>query len=161
MIGATKCVYLLTLAVWIGSIVFLSLIVAPTVFRQLSSGDAAKFMRALFPRYYLLGIVCAATGIVFVALLIAEGQFARVPAIVSLLLLFGMALVNGWLRFVVAPRLNLLRQQRDAATEAEQKADAAQEKEWRKLHALSVRCNVGVLAAGCALLALFVFAGGV
>jgi hypothetical protein len=48
----------------------------------------------------------------------------------------------------------------NAAKEAERKADAAQEKDWRGLPTLSVRCTAGVLAAGCALLALFVLAGG-
>jgi len=64
MVPFVKWFYLLALSVWIGSIVFFSAVVAPTVFKTLDSDAAAKLQRAIFPRYYMLGLLCAMIGIV-------------------------------------------------------------------------------------------------
>ena len=90
MTQGVKWFYLVTLAVWIGSIVFFSFAVAPTVFKTLKPEDAAALIRKIFSKYYLIGIVCAAIGIVCVGLLLADRAFGRWPAILSLLLLAGM-----------------------------------------------------------------------
>ena len=57
-----KWLYLLTLAVWIGSIVFFSFAVAPTVFKTLKPEDAAALIRRIFSKYYLIGIVLLGDG---------------------------------------------------------------------------------------------------
>ncbi len=80
-----KWLYLLTLAVWIGSIVFFSFAVAPTVFKTLKPEDAAALIRRIFSKYYLIGIVCSAIGIVCVGLLLADRSFGKWPAILTLL----------------------------------------------------------------------------
>ena len=51
----TKWFYLLTLVVWIGTIIFFSFVVAPTVFKILKLEDAAKLQRALFPNQAVRG----------------------------------------------------------------------------------------------------------
>lgn len=43
----------------IGSMLFFAAIVAPTVFQALPAEHAGKFLRRLFPRYYLWGLVLA------------------------------------------------------------------------------------------------------
>ena len=107
--------YVLTLAVWIGSIVFFSSAVAPTVFKTLKPEDAATLIRRIFSKYYLIGIVCAAVGIVCVGLLLADRSFAKWPAILTLLLLAGMGGTDLWLRQGVMPHMNALRERRAAA----------------------------------------------
>ena len=52
--------YLLALAAWIGAILFFSFGVAPIIFKVLAPEQAAKFVRALFPRYYAWGATCGA-----------------------------------------------------------------------------------------------------
>ncbi len=49
---------LLSSGIWLGSIVFLSLVLAPIVFKALSPTGASHLLRALFPRYYKTGIAC-------------------------------------------------------------------------------------------------------
>jgi len=44
--------YSLSLVGWIGAILFFSFCVAPIIFKVLEPEQAAKFVRALFPRYY-------------------------------------------------------------------------------------------------------------
>ena len=55
---------LLSLLTWMlgglaGSMLFFAFVVAPTVFRALPGEHAGPLLRALFPRYYLWGLVAA------------------------------------------------------------------------------------------------------
>jgi xanthosine utilization system XapX-like protein len=47
------------LGVLLGSMLFFAIVVAPTVFRALPGDAASPFLHALFPRYYLWGLVVA------------------------------------------------------------------------------------------------------
>jgi uncharacterized membrane protein len=158
MIQMVRWVYLLTLAVWVGGVIFFSFVVAPTIFKVLAPQDAANLQRALFPRYYLLGIICAVAGIVSVGWLLAEHAFGKWPALFSLLLLAGMGATNLWLRRAVVPRMTVLRELKTPAIGSGQEPDAAAEAEWKSLHRLSVQLNAVVLLGGLTLLFLLVFA---
>ncbi len=148
-----KWLYLVTLAVWIGSIVFFSFAVAPTVFKTLKPEDAATLIRKIFSKYYLIGRVCAGIGIVCVGLLLADRAFGKWPAILSLLLLAAMGGTDLWLRQGLMPHMNALRDRRAAAVAASQEPEASLEQEWQALHQLSVRMNATVLF--CALVLVF------
>lgn len=150
MTQVIKWLYLVALAAWGGSIIFLSAVIAPTVFRTLAAADAARLMRRIFPKYYLLGLICAVAGIVCVGCLLFERAFGKWSGIGSLLLLAATGGTQFWLRQTVAPRLEQLRDRKEAAPEANA--------EWRALHQLSVRLNAAVLVCVLALLFLVVFA---
>ncbi len=159
MVPFVKWFYLLALSVWIGSIVFFSAVVAPTVFKTLPSDDAAKLQRAIFPRYYLLGLVCAAVGIVCVGWLLADrAWFGKWPGILSLLLLASTGGTDGWLLMAVVPRLNELRERKTPVIGSGKLPEPHWEKEWKELHQTSVQLNFAVLAGVLALLFLVVFA---
>src|ERR1041384_1905834 len=151
MTQAVKWLYLVTLAAWIGSILFFSFGVAPAVFKVLKPEDAARLQRALFPRYYLVGLLCAALGIVCVGILLADRAFMKWPGILSLLLLATAGATDLWLRQTVVPHMAELREQR--ATQS----DAALDAEWKTLHRVSVQLNVAVLLCGLALVFLVVY----
>ncbi len=158
MTQTIKWFYLLTLAVWIGSITFFSFAVAPTVFKTLKPEDAAALIRRIFSKYYLIGIVCAAVGIVCVGLLVADRAFGKWPGILSLLLLAGMGTTDFWLRQAVMPHMNELRDRRAAVAASGQETDSALEQEWTALHRLSVRMNAAVLLCALVLVFLVVYA---
>jgi len=153
-----KWLYLLTLAVWIGSIVFFSFAVAPTVFKTLKPEDAAALIRRIFSKYYLIGLVCSAIGIVCVGLLLADRSFGKWPAILTLLLLAGMGGTDLWLRQGVMPHMNHLRDQRAAVESSGKQPDEELEREWKGLHRLSVQMNGVVLLCGLVLVFLIVYA---
>ena len=48
-------IFLMAMTAWLGAILFFSFGVAPIIFRVLEASQAAKFVRALFPRYYAWG----------------------------------------------------------------------------------------------------------
>ncbi len=45
---------------WLGSIVFFSFFIAPALIRVLGAQEGGRAVRALFPRYHAVGIVCGA-----------------------------------------------------------------------------------------------------
>ncbi|MCG3150224.1 MAG: hypothetical protein PCFJNLEI_03705 [Verrucomicrobiae bacterium] len=153
MTQGIKWVYLISLAMWVGSIMFFSFVVAPTVFKVLKPEDAAKLQRALFPKYYLVGIICAGIGIVCVGLLLAERAVGKWPGVLSLLLLAAMGGTDLWLRQAVVPQMAEIREQRAAAATPDPDLDA----EWKSMHRLSVQLNAVVLLCGFVLVFLVVF----
>ncbi len=155
MTQTIKWLYLLVLAVWIGSIVFFSFVVAPAVFKTLGPQEAGQLIRKIFSKYYLIGFLCAALGIICVGILLADGAFGKWPAILSLLLLAAMGGTDLWLRQAVFPQMN---QMRDQIIAAGDKADPELEREWKTLHRLSVQLNGAVLLAALALLFVVVYA---
>jgi hypothetical protein len=156
MTQAIKWVYLVALATWVGSIIFFSFVIAPTIFKVLKPEDAAKLQRALFPKYYLVGIICTGLSFVCVAVLLADRAFGKWPGILSLLLLAATCGTDLWLRQTVVPHMAEIREKRAAAQSAGTE-DAVVDAEWKSLHRLSVQLNVAVLLCGFVLVFLLVF----
>ena len=53
------------LAVLIGSMIFFMAIVSPSVFATLSTNASSKFLRTIFPRMFLFGLIIAVLSLVF------------------------------------------------------------------------------------------------
>jgi hypothetical protein len=87
-------IFLIALAGWIGSALFLSVGVIPLFFKQLRTEDAEKLVRTLLPRYGVWGAICGAltlSSLVAVPLCYPEFRGARVGvqalAIISCILI--------------------------------------------------------------------------
>ncbi len=132
--------------IWIGAIVFHSLVVAPTVFVNIDETAAKRFLRAIFPRFYQLGLICGTfmlVGLTITAFSLAwPGVFNTLLVIASIMILLeGLSL---WL----VPRINAAR---DAGT-----AGAAR---FKRLHRLSVMLTLLILILGIGVLATLGSAG--
>jgi hypothetical protein len=55
--------YVIALSAWVGSTLFFSFGVAPIIFRELGAEMGGKFVRVLFPRYYLWGAISGAVAL--------------------------------------------------------------------------------------------------
>jgi uncharacterized membrane protein len=143
--------FLVAWAVWVGAIIFFSFVVAPTAFRALEVEHAGKFMRVIFPRYYLTGILCGLLGLCSGGTLIATRFWPWQAGSTVLVLLLGMVVIAAWARQRLVPRLNSLR---DEAHEARLSDDQEAREEvlarWQRLHRLSVRLNLLALLLGLA-----------
>lgn len=64
-----RVVFSLALAVWLGTVVFLSFVVAPTVFGAFPREEAGRVMGTIFPRYYMLQAVTGTIALAASALL--------------------------------------------------------------------------------------------
>src|SRR5258706_987230 len=156
MTQAIKWLYLVALSVSIGSIVFFSFFVAPTVFKVLKPEDAARLQRAVFPHYYFVGSVCAVIGFVAVAVLLARGAFPTWAALLSLVLLAGIGGADLWMRQSVMPKMNEVRDRVAAVRASGGKPETSLDAEWKSMHGLSIAVNSAALL--CGLLLLFLVA---
>ncbi|MFQ5671712.1 MAG: DUF4149 domain-containing protein [Nitrospinales bacterium] len=147
---AIQFIYILSLVVWIGGIVFFSFFTAPAVFKTLDRQKAGEVVGVIFPRYYALGYVCCILSIT--ALLIAGG------GVISLQLVFlaAMAGCTFYSGRVIGPRAKNLKEEIKSQDNPEQK-DALKSR-FDKIHTLSVRLNGAVLALGLGV--LWLTAGG-
>lgn len=127
---ASRIILDLSLASLLGGMVFFAAVVAPQVFRTLAPEDAGRFLRALFPRYYVFMIVTAGAAALAAipASLVVAGTLAAVAA--STLLV----------RQLLVPRLNAWR-------DAELAGDAAAGRRFATGHRLSVVINLLQLVA--------------
>ena len=131
-------VALFATALCLGGMVFFAACVAPLVFSKLPAEHAGRFIRAIFPLYYLyvLGTSAAAA----VALMPLSG--------VASWLMVAVAAAAIWLRQVLMKRINRL-------SDAAQAGDAAAGVEFRRMHRLSVIANMLQMAVVAAVLAGF------
>jgi hypothetical protein len=152
MIAALRVIQIAALGIGVGSIVFLSFVVAPSLFGALPREMAGRATAAIFPRYHLVVGACAATAIAAALLqAIARGGFGR-RFVVELVLLAAMALPVAWGGLVVLPRASAARATlQDPARAAEQ---AAAKEVFGRLHRRSVALNATALLAGLAALAV-------
>ena len=142
MIAVARFGFVLALAVWVGETVFLSFVVAPTLFGHYPVHEAGAIMAALFPGYYGLGYACGIVLIVCTWILSREAGGWKWPTALSAVMLAATLYAGLGLQ----PRIRELRIQRQAATVAPEV-----EREFDRLHRRSVQLNAFVLLAGLAL----------
>jgi uncharacterized membrane protein len=142
-------VYAIALTAWVGSILFFSFVVAPIVFKVLDAEAGGKFVRALFPRYYLWGVISSAVALpalVCGALAFPErrGPMVGVQALAIVISLLIMLYCGNSL----TPAINAARDEGPGSADR-----------FDRLHKRSVILNGVVLLIGLALLVAFASRG--
>ena len=90
----------------LGAMVFFSAAIAPTVFQALPAEQAGAFLRAVFPRYFLINGIAA----------VVAGLLAMDGLTTSVLIVSGFVMLV--IRFAVIPIINEARDQMLAGVEA-------------------------------------------
>lgn len=136
---ALAAVALFATALLLGGMVFFAALVAPLVFRVLPAEQGGRFIRALFPRYYVWvgGTAAVAAVAIFPLSSIASG------------LMMAVAALAVWLRQSLMPRINALSDRAKAG-------DTEAGKAFDRAHRLSVIANVLQMAVAAVVLAGFV-----
>ena len=101
----------------VGVIIFQSLIIAPTVFKVLEVDKAGIFLRRVFPRFFILIMVCSALMLILVAL---SGSSDKTRFILP-----AANLVFSGVSYLVIPATNRAR-------------DDGEERKFKILHSLTV-----------------------
>ena len=109
-------------SILLGSMIFFVIIVSPTVFTSLSSDQASKFLRIIFPRIFLFGLV--------LSLVTALGYYISTLYIETIL-----ALVSSILFFL---NRNLLTPMINYHRDKEIEGDIKSKRYFKFLHLLSV-----------------------
>ncbi len=121
-----------------GGIAFFAACIAPVVFTRLPPEWASRFIRGVFPVYYLWVLGTS-----------AAGTFALLPLRpLDALALGAVAGTTFWLRQSLMPRINAL-------SDAAQAGDAAAKAAFDRAHRLSVRVNVAQMVTAAVVLARF------
>ena len=139
--------YLLSLVVWIGGIVFFSFVGAPSLFKALPPEYAGKAVGAIFPKYYPMGYI---SGLVaFICLIFSAAKTGSWP-VVKILLLLVMITFTVYSSLVIHPKARALKEEMQAVTG---NTDLAQLKtEFDRVHRTSVINNGVVLVLGILLI---------
>lgn len=141
MRGVLRAIYLLSLAVWVGTLVFFSFAATPAIFATLPRDEAARAVAALFPVYYATGWIAGGLALAatlgLAALARAFGREARWRAVV----LAGMLALSAYAGLVVLPQVRAARAAGDMAAR-----DAG--------HRLSLLLNLAVVSGGIGLVVL-------
>ncbi|MFO1520169.1 MAG: DUF4149 domain-containing protein [bacterium] len=143
MSSALNVVYLLSLALWVGSIFFLSFFTAPTLFRELPREIAGDFISKLFPQYYMLGYATLAITSITLAL---RGLLEKPFPWIRLGLLLGMLACTLYAGIQIQPKAHLLRTVLRTLEDTPEKD--AKQAEFNRLHKTSVILNSIVLLSG-------------
>ncbi|WP_137127475.1 DUF4149 domain-containing protein [Roseomonas sp. HF4] len=133
-----SAIALLCTAMLFGGIAFFAACIAPVVFTRLPPEWASRFIRGVFPVYYLWVLGTS-----------AAGTFALLPLRpLDALALGAVAGTTFWLRQSLMPRINAL-------SDAAQAGDAAAKAAFDRAHRLSVRVNVAQMVTAAVVLARF------
>ena len=142
----------LSLSLWLGSDVFVSLILAPGAFRLLASRDqAGAIVGFSLSRMHGLGIVC---GLVLLAARLLRMRALATLAAPAALCVALMILLTAISQFTVSARMAGLRVQMGSIQATA--ADSPLLAEFSRLHRISVSLESGVLLAGIAAMYLMV-----
>ena len=158
MIAALRFLHLLAIVSWVGSILFFSFVGAPTLFAALPREMAGRAVSAIFPRYYLLGLISGAVAIASALILGAiagrrDRAFAATIALLAVML--GLTLYADR---VVRPRAAILRQALPGLEGTPEHAVARAR--FDALHRRSVLLNGAVLLLGLGVIATIAGRGG-
>jgi len=125
-----RLIFCLAIAIWLGSVVCLSFVVAPVAHGTFTTAEARRFLRPLFPRYYGLGVICGFVALAVVLLgraALSQEEIARLTIPVAVAMV--TSLVGGML---ILPRL------RDLDGEDDR---------FSRLHQIAAMLNTTTLAA--------------
>lgn len=142
-----KSIGVIAVALWLGAMAFFSFAVAPAAFAVLGREPAGRLVSAVFPRYYLVGVLLGVVALVALAPRALSGAGAASWAAALLVLMMVVLTVASWV--VVLPAAH-------AAREAlrQSPSDPAASSRFARLHGVSAVLNVVTMLAGVAVLAL-------
>ena len=141
-------VYVAALVIWVGAVLFLSFVVAPTLFQTLPPEEAGRAMSSMFPTYYLIGNICG--GLLLLAGWLRRRAGDRSPAGKRLLWVVSLMLAcNVYAGAVLQPRAAELKSSmRNGDSGGEARAAFA------AVHRQAMALNAAVMLGGCAAVAL-------
>ena len=107
-------------AIILGTMIFFSFVVAPTTFKLLDEKNSRKFIRGIFPFYYLLNLILS-----FVASVIF---FLKQNLSIDFLLMTSICILFAISNFILMPMINKFR-------------DSNEDKKFKISHFISVIIN--------------------
>ena len=140
-------IYLLSLIIWIGSIIFFSFITAPSLFKALPPEFASKAIGAIFPKYYPVGYISGAFA--FMSLIFHSAK-TGIWSPLKMFLLIVMIALTLFASLNIHPKARALKEEMQAATDTIEHDHL--KVEFDRVHKISVVYNGIVLLLGLILI---------
>ncbi len=129
----------IAIAIWVGTIVYQSSVMAACVFRTLKANQASAFLRVIFPSFYKLGLICALTLLLSLSfLLLLDWNIINLGLLLVAIVMTLCQVISIWL----VPKINAAKDFRNPL--------------FKKLHTISVLLTVFILICGVGILILLV-----
>ena len=108
------------IAVSLGAMLFFSFVIAPVIFKVLNANNASKFVRKIFPHYYLINLVILSIAVLLLFYISSINLDFYITLIITILFAFSL--------FILMPLINKLK-------------DNKEERKFKYSHTLSVIIN--------------------
>jgi uncharacterized membrane protein len=133
---------LAAVAVWLGAMSFFAFVIAPAAFSVLDREAAGRFVSAIFPRYYAIGLALGLVGLFGLGVRWLGGGWRGLDWVTAGLVLLMLALTL-YAGAVLLPAAHAARETARATG-----ADPAAAAGFARLHRLSSILNVIVMVSG-------------
>lgn len=141
--------HLLSLVLWIGTVLFFSGILTPTLFKNLPRDEAGKVVSLLFPLYFRIGLLAGSVALLSLIVHSIRVHSFPIARLLLLVIMIGLTVQN---MLVVYPRARTLKE--EVATTLEETLKPTLQEEFARAHRYSVSLNGLVLILGLLLLYL-------
>ena len=108
------------IAISLGAMLFFSCVIAPVIFKVLDASNASKFVRKIFPHYYLINLIILSIVILLLLYISSVNLDFYITLIIAILFAFSL--------LILMPLINKLK-------------DSKEKKKFKYSHALSVIIN--------------------
>ena len=108
------------IAISLGAMLFFSFVIAPVIFKVLDANNASKFVRKIFPHYYLINLVVLSIAVLLLLYISSINLDFYITLIITILFAFSF--------FILMPLINKLK-------------DNKEERKFKYSHTLSVIIN--------------------
>ena len=146
LIIAVKFLYLLSIVVWIGSIIFFSFLAAPSIFKVLPRETAGEVVGDIFPKYWMVGY---AASLLALSTLLIDSMSTHTSPFAEIAILVAMSILGFYAGLVIGAKA------RDIKADIK-KAEASEvellRRAFKRVHAVSAILNMLVLCLGLVLI---------
>ena len=108
------------IAISLGAMLFFSFVIAPVIFKVLDANNASRFVRKIFPHYYLINLVVLSIAVLLLLYISSINLDFYITLIITILFAFSL--------FILMPLINKLK-------------DNKEERKFKYSHTLSVIIN--------------------
>ena len=108
------------IAISLGTMLFFSFVIAPVIFKVLDANNAGKFVRKIFPHYYMINLIILSIAVLLLFYISSINLDFYITLVLAILFAFSL--------FILMPIINKFK-------------DSKEEKKFKYLHALSVIIN--------------------
>ena len=148
LIIAVKFLYLLSIVVWIGSIVFFSFLAAPSIFKVLPRETAGEVVGDIFPKYWMVGY---AASLLALSTLLIDSMSTHTSPFAEIAILVAMSLLGFYAGLVVGAKARDIKADIKKAEASDSEVELLR-RAFKRVHAVSAILNMLVLCLGLVLI---------